>query len=172
MELEMHSAHGARHAPDWQVAAVAGFAAGAVLMVLELFWAAALGNEGPWRISHLVAALVMGPGILQATAPSFDLAVVSVALVTHYVLGIVFGLALGYIIAGLRREATAGRAEWIGALFGVALYVINFYGLAQLFPWFVELRGWSTLIAHLVFGLTAALLYWKLARHPPTGAPY
>jgi hypothetical protein len=26
------------------------------------------------------------------------------------------------------------------------------------------LRGWATLVAHLVFGVSAALLYWKLAR--------
>ena len=52
----------------------------------------------------------------------------------------------------------------IGAVFGLLLYLINFHLLTQVFPWFRELRGWITLTAHLVFGISAALLYWKLAR--------
>lgn len=172
MELQLHRARTVRHV-DWQAAAVAGFAAGAVLMVLELFWASALGSGGPWQISYMVAALVMGPGILHSAAPAFDVGVVAVALITHYLLGIVFGLVLGALIGALPRETGVGRAEWIGAAFGIVLYAINFYVLAQLFPWFAELRGWSTLIAHLVFGIVAALLYWKLARQPPaTAEPY
>jgi hypothetical protein len=52
----------------------------------------------------------------------------------------------------------------IGAAFGVLLYLINFHGATALVPWFAELRGWANLVAHLVFGMTAAILYWQLAR--------
>jgi hypothetical protein len=44
------------------------------------------------------------------------------------------------------------------------VYTINFHLMTPVLPWFAELRGWSTLIAHLVFGVTVALLYWRLAR--------
>jgi hypothetical protein len=52
----------------------------------------------------------------------------------------------------------------IGAAFGGLLYVFNFFALTQAFPWFAELRGWATFVSHLIFGASAALLYWKLAR--------
>jgi hypothetical protein len=37
------------------------------------------------------------------------------------------------------------------------------------FPWFAELQGVGTAAAHIVFGVTAAVLYRRLAR-PPTEA--
>ncbi len=163
MELQLQAHAWERRAPDWRAAAAAGFAAGAVLMVLELVWAASMTMEGPWRIPHLVAALVMGPGILDR-APEFNLAVVSAALITHYVLGIVFGLVLGAIIAGFHYETSLGMIQTIGAVFGLVLYLFNFHLLTFALPWFTELRGWGTLMAHLAFGVIAAVLYWKLAR--------
>jgi hypothetical protein len=164
MELQLQAHAWGRRAPDWRAAAAAGFAAGAVLMVLELVWAASMHMAGPWRIPHLVAALVMGPGILDRTPHEFNLAVVSAALITHYVLGIVFGLALGALIAGFHYETSLGMIQTIGAGFGLVLYLINFHLLTYVLPWFTELRGWGTLMAHLAFGVIAALLYWKLAR--------
>ena len=57
----------------------------------------------------------------------------------------------------------------IGAAFGLVIYAVNFYALAPLFPWFADLRGWSALIGHVVFGISAALIYWKLSlRGTPT----
>ena len=165
MELPLQLHRWQRRRTDWLVAAVAGFAGGAVLMVLELLWSAvAMDEAGPWRTSRMVAALVMGTGVLQASGHSFDPVVVAVALMTHYLLGVLFGVVLGFVTTGLRYETNAGVMLGFGALFGAVLYLFDFYGMVQFFPWFVELRGWPTLIAHLVFGITAALLYWKLAR--------
>ena len=164
MELRLYLHQWERRPPDWLAAAVAGFAAGAVLMVLELAWAALAGGDGPWRISQLVAALVLGPGTLQASPSHFDAGVVVLALATHYLLGVVFGIALGFILAGFHYDTSLAAMQVIGAIFGVLLYLFNFLALTQLFPWFAELRGWATLVAHLVFGVSAALLYHKLAR--------
>jgi hypothetical protein len=47
----------------------------------------------------------------------------------------------------------------------VVLYLLNFYGMTRFFPWFAELRGAPTVITHLIFGITAAFLYWKFNRH-------
>lgn len=164
MELQMQLHQWERRAPDWRAAAAAGFAAGAVLMVLELIWAASMHMDGPWRIPHMVAALVLGPGILERTPSEFSLLVVSIALVTHYVLGVVFGVLLGFLIAGFHYETSLGMIQTIGAVFGFVLYLFNFHGMSWFLPWFAELRGWGTLMAHLVFGVLAAVLYWKLAR--------
>jgi hypothetical protein len=162
--LHLHRHHWERRSPDWFAAAVAGLAGGAVLMVLELLWAAAMDAAGPWRVSQLVAALVLGPGVLEGSAFTFAPGVVAVALLTHYALGIVFGLVLGFAASSFGREEDAWVIPYAGALFGALLYLFNFYVMVQFFPWFTELRGWPTLIAHLVFGVAVALLYRKLAR--------
>lgn len=164
MELELHAHRWTQRSPDWAAAAVAGFAAGAILMVIELAWAATLSDAGTWRIPQLVAALVLGPGSLQVPGGSFSIPVVALALAIHYALGIAFGLVLGYVISGFHWETSMTVMQLFGLGVGALLYVFNFYVLTQLAPWFAELRGWPTFLAHLVFGLSTALLYWRLAR--------
>lgn len=164
MELQLHLHRWGRNRPDWTAAAVSGFAAGAILMVLELAWAATMSGNGPWRTPQLVAALVLGPDTLAASAYSFSVRVAALALVIHYALGILFGLVLGYVIAGFHYETSLGVMPLFGAGVGVLLYLVNFYVLTQLTPWFAELRGWPTLFAHIVFGVSTALLYWQLWR--------
>jgi hypothetical protein len=171
MELRLHLRRWERREPDWAAAAVAGFAAGAVLMVLELAWAALSASDGPWRISQLVAALVLGPGTLQVSAHSYDTGIVAIALAIHYLLGVGFGLMLGFILAGARYDTQLGVMLAIGAAFSVLLYLFNFYILTRALPWFTELRGWRTVLAHVIMGLAAALFYWKLARRSASGPP-
>jgi hypothetical protein len=169
MELQLHLHRWERREPDWSAAAVSGFAAGAVLMVLELLWATFMSGTSPWRVSQLVAALVLGwsDAALQSPAGTFSAPVVGVALATHYALGIAFGMVLGFISAGFHYDTGRGALALVGLLFGALLYLFNFHLVAtQAFPWLIELRGWPTLIAHLVFGVTASLLYWKLAKRP------
>jgi hypothetical protein len=156
---------GPTHRPDWTAAVVSGFAAGAVLMVLELVWVAMFDAEGPWRSSHLVAAIVLGPQ--TAFTSEFNLVVVAVALATHYALGIAFGLGLALVVALLHREDSVLSVEVVGMAFGALVYFTNFHGLTIVMPWFIEMRGWATLMAHLACGLVAAVLYWKLRRAGP-----
>ena len=152
-----------RRLPDWPTAVGAGLVGGAVLMVLELFWSVSVSNVSPWFISHQIAGIVLGADALQSSA--FSLSVVGVALVTHYVLGIVFGLVLALVIAGFHYESSAAVAQTIGVVFGAVLYLLNFHAMSALFPWIAELRGWATFIAHLIFGLSVVLTYqWLVAR--------
>jgi F0F1-type ATP synthase assembly protein I len=170
MEHRLHLHRWERREPDWSAAAVSGFAAGAVLMVLELLWAAAAGSMGPWRISQLVAAIALGSDTGHASE-SFSVGIVAVALATHYVLGTAFGMVLGFISAGFRYDTGPLALAVVGLLFGALLYLASFHVATQAFPWLVELRGWSTFAAHLVFGVTASLLYWKLARRRQAPRP-
>jgi hypothetical protein len=57
-----------------------------------------------------------------------------------------------------------GAAMLAGAVFGLLLYLLNFYIISALFPWFADMRSWATLIAHLIFGMAASLMYMKLER--------
>lgn len=160
MELHMHTHRWEQRSPDWTVAAVAGFAAGAVLMVLELLWSTLIMDTSPWQISHMVAALVMGPDALQSA--DFNLMIVATALVTHYLLGIIFALILAALIVPFHFDSSLGMSLLTGAVFGLAMYLFNFYGMVRFFPWFIEMRGWATLLAHAIFGMTVAAMYWKL----------
>jgi hypothetical protein len=154
-------------ATDWPAAAVAGFAAGAVLMVLDLIWSAIFDPQGPWRISHMVAPILTGSPAPAGAGYAFDVGVVAIALVTHYVLGVVFGVVMAFLMAQLRLDTSPDRAVAAGAVLGLLLYLLNFEVLAAgLFPWLAALRGWGTIAAHGLFGIVAALLYWKFNRVP------
>lgn len=155
-------------ATDWTAAAVAGFAAGAVLMVLDLVWSGIFNPEGPWRTSHMIAPIFAGADSFRPSgAYTFSVGVVAIALLTHYVLGILFGLVLAAGMVQLELDKAPGPALLGGVVMGTALYIVNFDLLVQFFPWLVHLRGADTLAAHVVFGAVAALLYWRLKR---TGA--
>ena len=162
MELHTYSHRWERRMPDWPAAAVAGLAAGAILMLLELLWSIIVVGTDPWMTSHMIAAIVMGPSALQVT--DFNVSLIAVALATHYVLGIVFGLVLAAIIAPFHLDSSAGMALAVGAAFGLVLYLFNFYGMVRLFPWFAEIRGWPTVAAHLIFGMALAFIYRALER--------
>jgi hypothetical protein len=162
MELHMHSHHLERRLPDWPAAAVSGFAAGAVVMVLELVWSSLFMDTSPWVTSRMVAAIVLGPDTMQSS--TFSVGVVAVALATHYVLGIVLGLILAAIVAPFHFDSSIGMILLTGAVFGLAVYLFNFYGMARFFTWFNDMRGWATMVAHLIFGMSAAIIYWKLER--------
>lgn len=158
----MQSKQIAARKPDWPAAAVSGFAAGAILMVLDLLWSLVTTGSGPWATSHKIAAAVMGPEV--ADASTFDAGVVAVALAAHYALGILSGIVLAAVSVPLRLDESAGKAIVSGAVFGLGVYLVNFHGFANVLPWFAEMRGFATLTAHLVFGVAIALLYRRLGR--------
>ncbi|CAG9187374.1 hypothetical protein [Cupriavidus pinatubonensis] len=162
MELHMHSHHFARRMPDWRAAAIAGFAAGVVFLVVELI-ALWLMGQSPWGPLRMMAAIVMGRDVLSQAVPGAS--ALLAALVVHFVLSILFGLILALIMAPFSFDSSIGMASLAGALFGVAVYVIDFYGMTRVFPWFAEARGSLSFLAHVVFGLVAADSYWKLERN-------
>jgi hypothetical protein len=155
--------------PDWTAGAVAGLAAGALLMVLDLLWSGLFNAGGPWRISHMIAPLLMGTDAPNASGYAFQAGVVSISLAMHYGLGIVFGLVLAAVMSQLRLDANATWALATGAIAGIVLYLLNFDILAQFLPWLATLRGGDTLAAQVVFGIVTALLYWRLKRTPSEG---
>ncbi|KAF3999559.1 hypothetical protein HAV38_03045 [Glaciimonas immobilis] len=162
MELHMHTHHLESRAPDWVAAAVSGFLGGAAIMVLELLWSALITGSSPWAVSHRISAIVMGPDALRLT--EFNVPIVATALITHYILGIIFGLVMCMIIAPFHFDSSVGMVLISGVVFGLALYVFNFYGMSRIFPWFSEMRGGAALVTHVIFGMVTGLAYWALER--------
>jgi hypothetical protein len=164
MELEMQTDSAPRRRqPDWPAACVAGLVAGAVAMIIDLLWTTLMQAGNPWHTSHLVAAMLLGPDLLQGPTQAFHANVVAVALLIHYGLGIVFGCMVAFLVSGLRQESSLPMLEVVGGLFGIALYFVNFYVMASVFPWVAELRSGAYLVEHMVFGMVAAAAYWRLA---------
>jgi hypothetical protein len=157
----MHSHRWEARAPDWTAAVVSGFVAGAVLMVLELVWSVVSGVS-PWVTTNMIAAITRGPGVMQSSG--FHLDAVMVALFTHYVLGIVFGVILAAIIASYNFDSSPGLVLTVGGVYGFVLYLLNFYGMSNFFPWFAKMRDWGTIWGHVIFGMTVAYMYWQLEK--------
>lgn len=162
MELHMHSHRWVARQPDWAAAAVAGFGAGGILMVLELAWTALASTRDPWLATHMIAAMVMGWDALQSSGYGFG--VLAAALAVHYILGIAFGIMLAALIAPFQLDSSTGMVLFAGAVFGLVLYVLNFYGMSGAFSWFAELRGWPTAIGHMIFGMSVAYIYRRMEK--------
>ena len=70
----------------------------------------------------------------------------------HLVLSLVYAAVLAKVIRNLSLAASL----FVGGAFGLILYGVNLYAFTAIFPWFIPVRGAITLVAHLVFGITAA----------------
>lgn len=162
MELHLGKHHREAHTLDWPAALIAGFLAGALLMVLEFLWAVTGGHD-PWVIAHKVAGITLGHSV--ATTSDFSASVIAIALATHYVLGMLFACILAAVLSTFRLDESPGMAFGMGAAFGIVLYLFNFYVMAKAFPWFVDLRTLETFIGHVIFGMLAGFAYWRMQRH-------
>jgi hypothetical protein len=154
---------------DWKATWFAAIVAGVVSTAFQLllWW---LAGQDPvallLRDTRLAAAIVMGPSVLAPSA-TFDAVIMIVATLLHFALSFAYAVVLAWMLArtGLRGIA-AGMA---GAVFGIAIFVMNMYGFTWLFPWFVQTRDAITLAAHIVFGLSLAQAYVR-ARYDDTRA--
>ncbi|RWA53147.1 hypothetical protein AU476_15125 [Cupriavidus sp. UYMSc13B] len=160
MELHMQSHRYTHRWPDWRAAVLAGVAAGILFLILELLATISLGQSA-WEPVHMIAAIMLGPDTMTQTM-TFDSGVLIAGLVVHFVLALIYGLVLATVMAPFHFDSSVGMASLVGAVFGLALYWVNFYGMTAFFPWFAEGRGWVSAFAHIVFGVVAADSYLKI----------
>ncbi|HYD31376.1 MAG TPA: hypothetical protein VEB64_11045 [Azospirillaceae bacterium] len=147
---------------DWKGVVVAGLIAGALITVVEMVLAG-LAGVGAWLPPRMVAAVVMGRDVLNHTGGAASVFVT--ALAVHAVLSILYAAILAWAIE--RAQADFRMATVAGGVFGLMLYLINFYGFAAVaFPWFADAQGGITLLVHILFGLVLAWAYrsWTARR--------
>jgi hypothetical protein len=144
--------------PAWRTAIAAGVIASIVFQVLEVLLIPRFGGGSPWGPARMIAAIVMGRGVLPPPA-TFELSIVLVALAVDIVLAVIYTAVLGWFI----HYWSLGWSLMVGAVFGVLLYIVNFYGFTAVFPWFEMGRNGVTLFTHVVFSLTAAWAYKKFS---------
>ncbi|MBP6507977.1 MAG: hypothetical protein KA257_10485 [Opitutaceae bacterium] len=135
----------------------AGVIASLVFQGLEILLIPLVGGGSPWGSARMIAAMVLGPGVLPPPA-TFDLKIVLVALAIDIVLAVIYAGALGWLTQAWR----AGWAVLMAVILGAGLYGLNFYGFTAIFPWFESGRNGVTLFTHIVFSVTAVLAYKNL----------
>lgn len=145
---------------DWKAATWSGVIAGLVFLVLEMVMVPVFGGGSPWGPPRMIAAIVLGEGVLPPPA-TFAPGIVLVAMVLHFVLSIVYALIFALVI----HRLSLVPALALGAAGGLILYLVNFYGFTALFPWFAMARNWISIFAHIVFGLTTAGVYVTIKKH-------
>jgi uncharacterized membrane protein YagU involved in acid resistance len=147
---------------DWSVAIVAGVVAGIVFMLMEMFLMPLFGfAPSMWAPPRMIGAIGLGPDVLPPPA-TFDLTVVTVAMVIHFITSILFAIVVAFII----RSLALGPAIAVGVVAALLLYVFVFYVMtAGPWPWFEMGRNWVNILAHVVFGAIAA--WWYKARAHP-----
>jgi hypothetical protein len=143
-----------RQVMDWRAAIWAGLIAGAVFLGLQMAILASVSGGSPWVMLRMVAAIVMGEDVLPPPA-TFDPRIAGVALLIHFALSVLFALIIAFVLH--RWGLLVGILG--GALFGLALYAINYYTFTLFFPWFFSMRGWIVVLVHIIFGATAGGVY-------------
>lgn len=146
-----------RQVMDWKAATWAGIVAGAVFLLFNVFISTRfLGGNG-WMAFRYAASIVLGERVLPPPA-SFDLTAFVLGILVNFVISIAAALLIAAVLH--RWGLLVGICG--GAVFGLALYVINFYTLTLLFPWFFVLRSPTLLVAHVIFGALAGGVYEAL----------
>src|SRR6185369_1281603 len=90
-----------------------------------------------------------------APPATFAPGIFAVALLIHLPLSIAFACVIAFVLH--RWGLLVGIVG--GALLGLALYWINFGTVFNLVPWFAPMKGWETMLAHVVFGAVAGGTY-------------
>lgn len=147
---------------DVKAAIWAGIVAGLVFMMLEMALIVMLKGESPWGPPRMMAAMVMGSGVLPPPA-TFDMAIMMVAMMVHMMMSVVLGIMLGWAISQFRMGLMASLAA--GAVFGLVIYYVDFYVFTAIFPWFAMSRGAITAFSHAMFGLVLGWVYHAIAKH-------
>ncbi len=141
-------------------AVIAGLIAGAVFMMLEMIMVPMFMGGSPWGPPRMIAAILLGKSVLPMPPQpvTFDFGVMMAAMFLHFMLSIIFAIIIGWLCKNLR----VGTSVLVGAVIGLILYFINFYGLTSVFPWFAMARTWVSIFSHVMFGMVAAFCFKKL----------
>jgi uncharacterized membrane protein YagU involved in acid resistance len=143
--------------------AIGGIVAGVVFAAFEMIVAAAMmGAEAFFMPLRTIGAIALGPAALE---PAYSLWTAGFAgLVVHVVLAVIYGGIFALIFGGLR---SAAADIGIGAAYGLALWLLNFYVIAPMaFPWFAEADPIVQFIAHTFFfgAVLGWYMYWARGR--------
>jgi hypothetical protein len=143
---------------DWRAAVIAGLIAGLAFLLVNMALASSLLGNGDLPF-QLAASLVLGPAVLPP-AVGLGSGVFLVGLGVHLALAVGFTCLIAFCL----HRWGIWTGIFGGALFGLALYSINYYFVADFVPGFAALRGWLMAASHSFFGACAGGVYEALER--------
>lgn len=153
---------------SWKGVIWAGLLAGLGFIILQMLLLALLTQHSLWTQPRLISTLALGPG--AAPPPeNFDLAIVAVGLLVHFVLSLLLALALGAALSLTGADLVASVVG--GAIFGMLVYVGGYYVFPALFPALEQGRSAITLFNHLLYGAALGGIYRAISAPvevPPT----
>jgi hypothetical protein len=114
---------------------VGGIIAGLVFALFEMMAAAALmGPAAFWMPLRMIGAMLLGPQALEPAYPLVNAAAAGVGV--HMLLSVAFGAVFALLVAQLRTLADTDQWLVVAAtIFGLVLWLVNFYVIAPLFGW-------------------------------------
>ena len=163
-EVTPEQVHAGGGISTFTVGAVAGFLGAITCLICNIAGALVLGVE-PLRLLRIYATILEGRRALELSSANFFIA----AFVVHIVTGILFGTIF---VLGARFCAGLQRYILAGAGYGIAIWLVNFYGILS---WLQPLLHGSAFIltqipiavavlTHVSYGLTVALVTYVLQR--------
>ncbi len=139
---------------DWKAALWAGLIASFIFLLLNIFLVPFLLGGNMWVIIRFFASIFLGESILAPPA-TYDFIALIVSVITNLILSELFTFLIAFVLHKY------GLATGIigGAVFGLAIYLVNFYSLSYFFPWFFILGSWPFVLSHILFGAVAGGVY-------------
>jgi hypothetical protein len=152
---------------SWGTAIVAGIIAMVVFAIVEMAFSWAMRGQSPW---HPLA--VFGTATIDALLPDTHAGGGPRTIVIGAALLLVLGALSGAILAMIVDRVGVTTAAIAGVVFGLAMFVVDLYGVARLLPVLHELRDWMSALAYAIQGGLAAGLYKATTHHErPIVAP-
>ena len=143
---------------DYAKGALAGLAGGIVMAIVAMMITGGMGM-GLFAMPAMIAGLVLG----TAAAMSGGAMVVIVGLMLHMMLSAMFGVVFVTLVNYATHEFV-----WTGLIFGLALWVFNFYVIGAFIPaahmMAQQEPAWLAIMTHAVFGISTGLLAKNWAR--------
>lgn len=143
----------------WKAAIWSGIIAAVVMLMLEMIMNPLFLGNSPWGPPRMMAAILLGSEVLPPPA-TFDFGILMAAMVVHFPLSVIYAIIIGAIV----KNMETGKAVLIGAIIGLVIYLVNFYGFTAIFPWFAMARNWVQIVIHIAFGLSAAWSFMAIYR--------
>ncbi|MFY7998564.1 MAG: hypothetical protein ACOVSW_08185 [Candidatus Kapaibacteriota bacterium] len=138
---------------DWRAALIAGAVSGLVFLLFTV-WLTYNDVGSAWLMLRVLASALLGEGALVPVAGD-TVRVLGAALTVHLPLSLGFACLIAFVLH--RWGIIVGIVG--GALFGLALYGINFYAVTAFLPQFTLIKSGSMAFAHLIFGAFAGGIY-------------
>lgn len=148
-----------------------GIVAGTIFLVMQII-VAALSGMPPLAPLRLFASVLLGRIALEAVTTG---AALFFGIVVHLILSATYGLIYGVINGRLstNSQRQTGRQAWLGLLFGLLLWALNFQILARLlYPWFLLVPQFPQVMIHAIFyGLPLGLMFASAERRMRVAGP-